>query len=132
MGRGHDFDTLLQAAKQLCSNTPNKAFHLLFIGDGAQKPLIEQKARALNLQNLHMMPYQPRHQLNESLNAADLTLITLQPELDDHLVPSKLYALMAVGKPCLFIGLQTSKVAQILTPNAQCDITVQPGDVQML
>ncbi len=76
LGRGHEFGTILGAAKVLMS-TPNIVF--LFIGAGHHLKYLESTAREWGLTNVAFRPYQPPNRLSESLAAADLHLVTLQP-----------------------------------------------------
>jgi colanic acid biosynthesis glycosyl transferase WcaI len=106
MGRGHDVPTLLEAARRLRERA-DIAF--VFIGDGAKRVDVEVAAR--ELPNVRLVPYQPRDQLAFSLSAGDLHLIALSPELEGLMEPSKLYGIMAAGRPALFVGPSRSEVA---------------------
>jgi glycosyltransferase involved in cell wall biosynthesis len=71
--------------------------------------------------------YQPRERLAESLSVADVHLVSLRPELEGLIVPSKLYGVLAAGRPCLFIGAADGDIARVL---ARHDLgrTIAPGD----
>ena len=123
MGRGHAFDTLLGAARAL-AHRPE--LHFLFIGGGARRDEVARSAAELD--NVRLLPYQPREQLAWSLGAADLGVITLRDEALGVMVPSKLYGHAASARPILFIGPPTSTVARFIT-EAGCGAVFPHGDI---
>lgn len=122
MGRAHDVGTLLDAARRLKDRT-DVAF--VFIGDGAKRTDVESAAR--ELPNVRFAPYQPRERLSESLSAGDLHLIGLSPEIEGLIEPSKLYGIMAVARPALFVGPAESEVAQTIVRH-DCGRVLRNGD----
>ena len=72
-------------------------------------------------------PYQPREALAQSLSAADVHLISLQPALEGLVVPSKIYGVMAAGRPGIFIGDADGEVARVLAQH-RCGRVVAQGD----
>ncbi|HZZ86325.1 MAG TPA: glycosyltransferase family 4 protein [Anaeromyxobacteraceae bacterium] len=109
MGRGHDLDTLLGAARLL---RDREDVRFLFLGDGARRSQVE--AAAGELPNVAVGPYRPREQLALSLSAGDLHLASLDPGLEGLIEPSKVYGIMAAGRPALFVGPPGSEVARML------------------
>jgi colanic acid biosynthesis glycosyl transferase WcaI len=129
LGRAHEFETIIQAIV-LTREVENLTF--LFIGDGAQLAPLKQRLQALELlDRVHFEGYQPRENLSVSLSAADVHLVSLQPELEGLIVPSKLYGALAVGRPVIFIGDLDGEVARVLNRN-QCGVSVAVGDSQTL
>lgn len=128
LGRAHDIDTLIEAAK-LLSNTTNITF--LLIGSGAQRIEIENQARNAGLKNITFKPYQPIETLAMSLSVADVHVVTLNPLLEGLIVPSKFYGIAAAGRPSIFIGDQSGEIAS-LVEKYQCGYTVGVGDAQQL
>jgi glycosyltransferase involved in cell wall biosynthesis len=122
MGRGHDLATLLEAARLL---RDRKDVAFLFVGDGAKRAQVEAAARALP--NLRLAPYQPRERLAESLSAGDVHLVALDRELEGLVEPSKLYGIMAAGRPALFVGPPGSEVARTIAREG-CGRVVPNGD----
>lgn len=112
MGRAHEFDTILDAARRLAAAAPDVRF--LFIGDGAQKPPVEESARRRGLTNVLFRPYQDRAMLSLSLGTGDAHLVSLRPELEGLIFPSKLYGILAAGRPVLFVGDPKGEVAQLI------------------
>lgn len=111
MGRAHEFATMLDAAAAL-KDRPEIVF--LFIGGGHFRDWIETGARRRGLSNIRFQPYQPREQLALSLGVADVHLISLLPAMEGLIVPSKLYAILASGRPALHVGDPQGEVAGIL------------------
>ena len=128
MGRGHDFGTILRAAKVLEGQTD---VVFLFIGAGHQLSLIQEQARVLNLSNIFLMPYQPSSQLPKSLCVPDVHLVSLKPALENFMVPSKFYGIAAAGRPTIYIGDVTGEIPTILS-DADCGSSIAVGDVDGL
>jgi glycosyltransferase involved in cell wall biosynthesis len=100
-GRAHDFATILDAAV-LLRDLPD--LHFLFVGNGAQRPWVEERVAALGLASVSFRPYQPLDRLALSLSVPDVHLVSLKPELEGLIVPSKFYSVLAAGRPVLFVG----------------------------
>lgn len=128
MGRVHEFETILGAAETLKKDA---SIVFLFIGDGAQRKWLEDEAKRRELANVRFQPYQPSDRLAESLSAPDAHLISLRPEVEGYVVPSKFYGIAAAGRPSLFVGSTTGEIAQIVN-ESRCGVVVQTGDVERL
>jgi undecaprenyl-phosphate alpha-N-acetylglucosaminyl 1-phosphatetransferase len=126
MGRVHEFNTLIEAAEQL-RDDPDIVF--LYIGDGYYRRWIEDEASRRGLTNIEFRPYQPRERLIESLGLPDVHLISLRTEMDGLVFPSKLYGILAAGRPPLFIGSGQGDAAQILRAE-RAGLVVGEGDAQ--
>ena len=127
-GRVHEFTTILEAAKLLI-NQERVVF--LFIGGGAQWEWVKSEKEIHKLNNVLLKPYQPRNLLGKSLSAADVHMVSLQPEVEGYVVPSKFYGVAAVGRPVIYIGNANGEIGQILT-EARCGIVVVPGEGKTL
>lgn len=110
LGVGHEFETFIDAARELQTQSPNVLF--LFVGDGARRAEAQRRARGLG--NVRFLPYQPKEILPQSLAAADVHLVSLRDGLEGLLVPSKVYGALATGRPILYIGPPASDVARII------------------
>ncbi len=128
LGFAHDYATIHEAAR-LLRGDPEVVF--LMIGGGSGMRELESRSAADGLRNLVFLPYQPRERLTDSLAAADVHLVTLRPKLEGLVVPSKLYGVMAVGRPVVFIGAAGGDVARTVE-RARCGVTVPPGDAERL
>jgi glycosyltransferase involved in cell wall biosynthesis len=124
MGRAHEFSTILQIASAF-QDDPQVVF--LFIGGGAQRGAIEADANKYGLNNILFQPYQDTELLPISLSVPDLHLISLKPELEGFIVPSKFYGIAAVARPVLYIGDDKGEIPMILKDNGG-GITISIGD----
>jgi colanic acid biosynthesis glycosyl transferase WcaI len=124
LGRAHDVDTLLGAAAALHDDA-SVAF--LMIGAGAGMAALASAAERRGLHNLLFRPYQPAERLADALAAGDVHLVSLRPELEGLIVPSKLYGIYAAGRPVLFVGDPEGEVALELA-RAGSGLSVACGD----
>jgi glycosyltransferase involved in cell wall biosynthesis len=108
-GRAHDFGTVLDAAAAL-RDLPE--LHFLFVGAGAQRAWVEARVAELGLTNVSFQPYQPLDRLALSLSVPDVHLVSLKPELEGLIVPSKFYSVLAAGRPVLFVGDPKAEMAR--------------------
>ena len=86
----------------------------LFVGNGGKKVKIQNLAESLELDNIKFLPFQPLDRLSESLSLADVSLMGIYPENEGVIMPSKLYSLLAIGKPIICVADPESEVAKIL------------------
>jgi glycosyltransferase involved in cell wall biosynthesis len=124
LGRAHEFETLLAAAESLKMDT---AFVFLIIGGGARMPALKRAVAERGLENFCFLPYQPRAALEDSLAAADVHLVSLRPALEGLVSPSKLYGVLAAGRPLIFVGDRDGEVGRVVE-NAGCGMSVSVGD----
>ena len=121
LGRAHELDTMLAAARVLAAQAAPVDF--LFIGGGA----LRNRLGVADLPNVSLRPYQPRAELPRSMAVADLHWLSLQPELEGLIVPSKFYGAAASGRPILFIGDADGEVARLIRRH-DCGWTFRPGE----
>jgi glycosyltransferase involved in cell wall biosynthesis len=125
LGTVHEFSTILEMIRQT-KQYADIAY--CFIGDGPQKPFLVETVRREGLKNVLFLPYEMQERLRFSLTAADLHLVSLRQEMAGLSVPSKLYGIMAAGRPIIFVGPEQSESA-LLIQEAQCGTVINPGDV---
>jgi glycosyltransferase involved in cell wall biosynthesis len=124
LGRVHEFDTFLDAAARLQSEA---RITFLVIGRGPRLAEVKARARREGLANVRFEPHQSRDSLDESLAVADVHVSVLAPRFEGLVHPSKLYGIMAAGRPTLFVGDRGGETAAILT-EAKAGISVDTGD----
>jgi len=110
-GRAHEFATVLEAAEHL-RDDPHIRF--LLVGGGHGRRQVGEHVQRRALANVRLQSLQPRERLAESLSVADVHLVSLRPSLEPYVVPSKLYGIMAVARPVLFVGAGDGEVATVL------------------
>jgi glycosyltransferase involved in cell wall biosynthesis len=103
------------------------AFMFLIIGSGAKMEALKRGARARALDNFCFLPYQPRDTLEDSLAAADVHIVSLLPALEGLIVPSKIYGIMAAGRPLIFIGDTDGDIGRVIE-RARCGRFVRVGE----
>ena len=109
----HPLDTLLGAALELRSRN-DLAF--CFVGGGSEQAKVREFALRHELSNVKCLPYQPLDQLANSLSAADLHVVVMGDAFVGIVHPCKIYNIMAVGAPALYIGPQPSHVTDLDSP----------------
>jgi colanic acid biosynthesis glycosyl transferase WcaI len=124
IGRGHDVATILAAAESL---REEKDIVFLFVGDGAKRELVEAAARGNP--SIRLLPYQPRSALSASLSAGDVHLVSQDADTEGLMEPSKLYGVMAAGRPVLYVGPDTTEAAATVIREG-IGRRVANGDVQ--
>jgi glycosyltransferase involved in cell wall biosynthesis len=124
LGRVHEFDTLLDAAAQLAGRDD---IRFVIVGRGPRLAATRARVEREALANVQFLPHQERASLAESLGAGDVHVCILQPRFDSLVVPSKLYGIMAAGRPVLFVGDPAGETAALIA-QAGCGITVAMGD----
>lgn len=122
-GRAHEFDTLIAAAR-LLQDDPGIAF--LMTGGGARAKELQRAVAQAQLTSFHFQGYQPAQLLSDSLAAADIHLVSLLPALEGLIVPSKVYGILAAGRPVAFVGDPCGDIAQLLREH-DCGISVAVG-----
>jgi colanic acid biosynthesis glycosyl transferase WcaI len=124
VGLSQDLDTLIEAAA-LLQEHPDIV--IAIVGDGAAKMPLMRKADALGLGNVEFIPYQPKGSLSESLGAADVHLVGLRRGLAGYIVPSKVYGILAAGKPFI-AAVEPGSEPALIVEEYDCGIRVDPGD----
>jgi colanic acid biosynthesis glycosyl transferase WcaI len=125
VGLTQDFETLLRSAEGL------EDMRIVLIGDGACKRRLQEAVAERGLMNVLFLPYQPREHLAYSLASADVAVIVLKPGLEGYVEPSKVYAIMASGRPFVAAIGSESEVARIAREH-ECGVIVPPGHPQAL
>ena len=98
-----------------------------FVGDGTVKKEIERYATENKLSNVTFIPYQDKADLVYSLNAAHIHWVVNAKGIKGISVPSKLYGVMAVGKPVLGV-LDEGSEARLIVDECNCGLCTEPGN----
>jgi glycosyltransferase involved in cell wall biosynthesis len=99
----------------------------LFIGSGALFAPLEAEVARRGLGSARFRPYQPAELLAQSLSAADVHLVSLRPELEGLIVPSKFYGICAAGRPTMFVGDRDGEIARLIGRHG-CGHAIATGD----
>ena len=128
IGHAQDLDTLIRAATFL---RDLDALRIVLIGGGARRDELKQLARLLEVEQVMFMGYQPRELLAESLSAADVHVVGLARGLSGYVVPSRLYGVLAVGRPVLAAAEPDSETAKVIEA-VGAGVVVPPGRPELL
>jgi colanic acid biosynthesis glycosyl transferase WcaI len=101
------WNTLVVAARKLAS----EGVGLVFVGDGAQRAQIE--AAAAGAGNIRFLDFFPSHKIPSVLAAADAHVITVRRGLEGMVVPSKMYGILAAGKPIVAVASRETDVVSM-------------------
>ena len=128
LGRVHEFDTMLAAAARL---RDRRDILFLVIGRGPRLAEVQARVARDDLANVRFEPHQDRARLAQSLGVADVHVSVLRPEFEGLVHPSKLYGIMAAGRPTIFVGSVTGETARILAESG-CGLSAKTGDSEAL
>jgi glycosyltransferase involved in cell wall biosynthesis len=129
IGRAHPIDAVIAAARILHKAQPD--IELVFVGKGPGFEQLAQARAAHGLDNIRLMPPQPRAALKALMESGDVHLITMRDEALGLLLPSKFYAALGVQRPAVFAGPAESDIARLCT-HYGCGRVVKPGDAKGL
>ena len=107
----HPLDGVLAAADELKSDPQ---LHFLFVGGGSEFKKVQAFAKAQALKNITCLPYQPMEKLSGSLSAADLHLVVMGDPFVGIVHPCKIYNILTLGIPLLFVGPEQSHGGDIV------------------
>lgn len=128
LGLGHDVTTICQAMERL-QKAGDDTVRFVFIGGGRRMKEVTAFVQDRGLTPPLMLDYQPREKLAETLSAADIHLITQAEGTSGIIVPSKLYGILAAGRPAIYIGPKDSEVALTLAEHDLGDL-LDVGDAE--
>ena len=116
------WETLIEAARLL--NQEGVGF--IFVGNGSAKPFIE--ALASSCSQVRFLPFSPTGDVPYVLAAGDIHVVTVRRGLEGMVVPSKLYPILAAGRPVLAVAPEESDIARIVSRSG-CGLVADPDDV---
>jgi len=124
----HPLDTLINIETSL---KDDKRFLFVHIGSGVRlKDVIENKKK-YDLDNVVILPYQPRENIHLSLGSSDIQVVVLGDNCVGYTHPNKIYGAMFIGKPILYIGPKSSHVTDVLD-STKGNIIANHGEVKQI
>ena len=126
LGLAHDLETIQGAMLQLRNNP---RFRFIFSGTGGKRAQLAAYCESHGIGNVELRPFVDRDKLSEGLAVGDIGLVTQTEVTCGALVPSKVYGILAAGRPLLYIG-PASATPALLIERHRCGWRVSPGDVQ--
>lgn len=128
LGLAHETQTIRDTMLALRADP---RFRFLFAGGGPQKNDLEKFCQTRALGQTEFRPYCDRAALGQSLAEGHLGLVTQKPETVGSVVPSKVYGIMAAGRPILYIGSRRATPARIIE-RFGCGWHIEAGDSEYL
>ncbi|MGC1614578.1 MAG: glycosyltransferase family 4 protein [Candidatus Acidiferrum sp.] len=101
------WETLIAAVRDLNAD----GVSLVFVGEGAQRLQIE--ALASEAKNVRFFPFFPANKIPSVLAAPDAHVITVKRGLEGVVVPSKMYGILAAGKPIVAVATEETDAASL-------------------
>lgn len=102
----------LIASAALLSSSP--AFRFFIIGEGSAKHDLVARVTAERVQNVTILPLQPKRELAEQLSAADVLVLTQRSGVTDAVFPSKLLPYMACERAIVAAAPSESATAKFI------------------
>ena len=112
IGFAQDWEPLIRLAEK----TKDMPIEYFLIGMGVKKQWVIERKRTLGLDNLHILEYQPRQLMPAILAYSDLQYIFMTPEQEGMGFPSKVYTIMACGRPLLVCSGEKTPIVNFLKP----------------
>ena len=129
MGHGHNFESLLSAAKRLLDK--GSPIEIVMTGGGVQSFDIQQRINEERLTNINFKGYVTVRELREIQSHAHCAFISLKDNMLGCMSPSKLHANLAMGLPVVYLGPPGSSVDIAIT-KFHCGESLRSGDVDQL
>lgn len=115
------WETLLAAARML----RNENSGLVFVGEGANRAALQ--SAAADAPNVRFLPFRPAAEIPHVMAAGDVHVVTIRRGLEGIVVPSKLYSILAAGRPILAVAAPESDAVRIVKEFA-CGMSADPDD----
>jgi len=128
VGLSQNLDLLIEAAAKL---TSRERLVVAIVGDGTRRLPLQEMAARRGLTNIRFFPYQPKEQLDDSFATADAFLVSLKQGLEGYIVPSKVYGILASGRPFV-AAVDPSCEAAVIAREHRCGTIAPPGEPDAL
>ena len=128
MGVSQDLEALIETAAFL-KEAPDLLFVL--IGDGVKKSSLQAQVEKRRLGNVRFLPYQPKEILSNVFACADCFIISLKEGMAGYIMPSKIYGILAAGRPYVAAVEEACDVTRI-TRQYRCGLLAKPADAHDL
>lgn len=122
IGASQNLDIVIEAAESLADLPDLK---VVFIGEGVRKEALQNQVRARRISNVTFLPFQPKENLTQTFASADCFVVCLKPGLAGYITPSKLYGILAAGRPYVASVDESCDVARI-TRQHDCGLLARP------
>ncbi len=128
VGHAQSLDNLVRASTFLRDLDD---LRVIVAGFGARHDELVMLARLLEADKVEFIPYQRRELLPLSLSSADLHYVGLSRGLAGYIVPSRLYGILAAGRPVVVAADAESETAEVVR-TIGCGVVVPPDRPDLL
>jgi glycosyltransferase involved in cell wall biosynthesis len=128
VGFSQSLETVIDAADLLRTWTD---ILVAIVGEGAAKARLLADVARRGLSNVRFLAFQPKGSLSESLAAADVHLVGLKRGLTGFIVPSKVYVVMAAGRPFI-AAVEGDSEPALIVEEFGCGLRVEPDNAEAL
>ncbi|HZO50972.1 MAG TPA: glycosyltransferase family 4 protein [Gaiellaceae bacterium] len=129
VGHAQDLETLVRSATFLRDLDD---LRIVIVGFGARHAATVALAEHLDVGDLvRFLPYQSRDVLSQSLSAARLHFVGLAKGLAGYVVPSRVYGILAAGRPVV-VGADADSETARLVAEIGCGVVVPPGRPELV
>lgn len=122
MSYSQDLFTIIEAASYFKNDT---SIVFVLAGKGPEKGLLLERVKELKLNNVVFLPFLNTDEYNQLCNASDLMLVPLKSKVKTTVIPSKIFDIMAVGKPMILM-VPNDNDAVTIVKELECGVHVQP------
>lgn len=124
IGLTQNMDMLLDVAKELQEEYED--IHFVLVGNGAYLDEVKRKVADQQLENVHLLPFQPYEDISHVFSLGDASLVISKPGVGSNSVPSKTWSIMSASRPVL-ANFDENELKSIVENN-HCGIFTKAGD----
>ncbi|HEV2032949.1 MAG TPA: glycosyltransferase family 4 protein [Candidatus Dormibacteraeota bacterium] len=124
VGLSQSLETLIDAADLLRGHSD---ILIAIVGEGAAKARLQADVHRRGITNVRFLAFQPKESLSESLAAGDAHLVSLKRGLAGFIVPSKVYGIMAAGRP-IIAAVESDSEPGLIVEEYGCGLRIEPDD----
>lgn len=125
-GATHGVGIIVKCAEILKNRSD---IHFLIVGGGTEENIIKKLVLEKSLENLTILPFQPRETFRYIAAAPDISLILLKPSAGKSVMPSKVYTALSCGTAILAAAEHDSDLSR-LVERYSCGIITGPEDAK--
>lgn len=124
LGASSGVEVILESARIL---DDYRDIVFVFIGEGVMKERLISRAGDYGLENVKFLTYQPQEVMPYSFSSADVFVIPLKKGLAGYSLPSKVYPILASGRPYIACVEEESEIAE-MSAQYKCGLCARPQD----
>ena len=124
IGLTQNMDMLLGVAKELQNEYED--IHFVLVGNGAYLDEVKRKVAEQQLNNVHLLTFQPYEDISHVFSLGDASLVISKPGVGANSVPSKTWSIMSASRPVL-ANFDENELKTIVENN-HCGIFTKAGD----